>query len=357
MRAAVWHGRRDTRLEEVPEAPPPGPGEIRIKVAWVGICGTDLHEYAAGPIFMPVGEPHPLTGKAAPLIQGHEFSGIVVEAGPGVEGFKPGDRVTADSATWCGSCWACRRHEFSLCSKAAFVGLGRDGAFAEYITLPVGGVFHLPPELSLEKAAFVEPTAVALHAARRGRVIPGESALIVGAGNIGLLTYQVLKNSGATQVFVAETAPLRAEMARRLGATVLNPRETDVVSFVLEHTGGEGVDVALEIVGRAETLGTALRATRTQGRVVVVGIFEEPIQIQMNDLVMRERELIGMLNNGGEFPAAIQLLADGRIDPMPLVTGRITLEEVVDRGLEESIVNRAANVKILVNCNSDLRDL
>ncbi|MHB0868655.1 MAG: 2,3-butanediol dehydrogenase [Chloroflexota bacterium] len=356
MRAAVWHGRRDTRVEEVADAPTPGPGEVKIKVVWVGICGTDLHEYAAGPIFMPI-TPHPLTGKAAPLIQGHEFSGMIEEVGPGVEGFAPGDRVTADSATWCGRCWACERREYSLCDKAAFVGLGRDGAFAEHITLPVGGVFHLPPELSLEKAAFVEPTAVALHAVRRGGMTPGESALVVGAGNIGLLTYQLLRHSGATRVFVVEPSPARAGMARQMGATVINPLETDVPAFVRERTDGEGVDLALECVGRAETVAMALQSTRTQGRVVVVGIFEEPITLHLNDLVFREREMIGMLNNGGEFPAAIQLLADGRIDPLPLVTGRIALEEVVERGLEECVVNKAANVKVLVNCNADLRDL
>lgn len=124
MKAAVWYGRQDTRLVDVPEPPAPGPGEVKIKVAWVGVCGTDLHEYAAGPIFMPI-EPHPLTGKCAPLTQGHEFSGIIQQVGPGVNHFKPGDRITADSATWCGKCWACQRREYSLCDKAAFLGRAR----------------------------------------------------------------------------------------------------------------------------------------------------------------------------------------------------------------------------------------
>ena len=355
MRAAVWYGRRDTRVVDVPDAPSPGPGEVKIKVAWVGVCGTDLHEYAAGPIFMPT-TPHPLTGKTAPLIQGHEFSGVVVEVGPGVDGFKPGDRVTADSATWCGSCWACLRHEYSLCDKAAWLGLSRDGAFAEYVTVPVGGVYHLPPELSLQKASFCEPTAVALHALRRGRMTPGETVLVIGAGNQGLLSYQILKHSGAHQVFVAARKGARAAVARQLGAEVLDPTEVDVVAEVRRRTGGIGVDLTIEAAGQPSTVDMAIRATRTQGRIVEVGIFEEPITLDLNPLVFQERELIGMMNNGGEFPQAIQLLADGRVDPTPMISNRITLEEVVEKGFEECVNNKRGNVKVIVNCNPDLWD-
>ncbi|MGI5835156.1 MAG: 2,3-butanediol dehydrogenase [Chloroflexota bacterium] len=356
MRAAVWYGRRDTRVVDVPEPPSPGPGEVKIKIAWAGVCGTDLHEYAAGPIFMPI-KPHPLTGKCAPLIQGHEFSGVIVEVGPGVEGFKPGDRVTADSATWCGTCWACQRREFSLCENAAFLGLGRDGVFAEYVTMPAGGVFHIPPELSLEKASFCEPLAVAVHALRRGRMVPGETVLVIGAGNQGLLTWQILKNSPAHKVFVASRKGARSAVARQLGAEVLDPTEIDVAAEVRKRTDGIGVDIAIEAAGRPETVALAFRATRTLGRVVEVGIFEEPVTYDMNELVFKEREHIGIFNNGGEIPQAIQLLADGRVDPTPLISNRISLEEVVEKGLEECVVNKRSNVKVIVNCNEDLRDL
>jgi (R,R)-butanediol dehydrogenase/meso-butanediol dehydrogenase/diacetyl reductase len=355
MRAAVWYGRRDTRVVDVPDAPSPGSGEVKIKVAWVGVCGTDLHEYAAGPIFMPI-TPHPLTGKAAPLIQGHEFSGIVAEVGPGVERFKAGDRVTADSATWCGTCWACQRREYSLCDKCAFLGLGRDGVFAEYVTMPDAGVFHIPPELSLEKASFCEPTAVAIHALRRGRMIPGDSVLVIGAGNQGLLTWQILKHSGAHKVFVAARRGARAALARQLGAEVLDPTEIDVVAEVRKRTDGDGVDLTIETAGQPETVTMALRSTRKLGRIVEVGIFEKPATFDLNDLVFNERELIGILNNGGEFPQAIQMLADGRVDPTPMISNRISLEEVVEKGFEECVLNKRANVKVIVNCNEDLRD-
>ena len=355
MRAAVWFGRRNTKVVDVPDAPSPGPGEVKIKIAWVGVCGTDLHEYAAGPIFMPI-TPHPLTGKAAPLIQGHEFSGIIVEVGPGVEGFKPADRVTADSATWCGTCWACQRHEYSLCERAAFLGLGRDGVFAEYATIPAGGVFHIPPELSMQKASFCEPAAVALHALRRGRMLPGENVMVISAGNQGLLAYQILRHSAANQVFIIARKGMRADVARSLGATVLDPTEIDVVAEVRRRTGGIGVDLVIEAAGQPETVQMAFRASRTQGRIVEVGIFEHPVTLELNDLVFQERELIGMLNNGGEFPQAIQLLADGRIDPTPMISNRIPLEDVVEKGLEECTVNKRGNVKVIVNCNPDLWD-
>jgi (R,R)-butanediol dehydrogenase / meso-butanediol dehydrogenase / diacetyl reductase len=355
MRAAVWYGRRNTKVVDVPEAPSPGPGEVKIKVGWVGVCGTDLHEYAVGPVFMPI-EPHPLTGKAAPLIQGHEFAGIITEVGDGVDRFKPGDRVTADSATWCGECWACLRHEYSLCEKAAFLGLGRDGVFAEYATIPVGPVYHIPDTLSLQKASFCEPTAVAFHALRKGRLQIGENVMVIGAGNQGLLTYQILRHAGVTQVFVIARKGMRADVARSIGATVLDPTEIDVVAEIKRRTAGLGADLVIETAGQQETIQMALRACRTLGRVVQVGFVEHPVTIEVNDLPMQEREWLGILNNGGEFPEAIQFLADGRVDPTPMISNRITLEEVVEKGFEECIVNKRGNVKVIVNCNRDLWD-
>ncbi|OFW57529.1 MAG: hypothetical protein A2Y75_10135 [Candidatus Solincola sediminis] len=355
MRAAVWYGRQDTRVEDVPDAPDPGPGEVKIRVGWTGICGTDLHEYAAGPIWMPM-EPHPLTGKAAPLIQGHEFAGVIAEVGPGVEGFKPGDRVTADSETHCGKCWACLRHEYSLCEICAYLGLGRDGAFAPYLTIPADSVYHLPPELSLQKASFSEPSAVALHVLQRGRFMPGESVMLIGAGNQGLLQYQYLKLGAASQIFIIELKGMRADVARSLGATVLHPEDGDVVEEIKKRTGGMGVDLAIDDAGQEETLKMALQATRTQGRVVEVGIYEHPITFAPNDLVLKEKELIGILNTGSLIPKALQYLADGRVDPTPMISNRIDLEDVVEKGFKECIVNKATNVKVIVNCNSDLWD-
>jgi (R,R)-butanediol dehydrogenase/meso-butanediol dehydrogenase/diacetyl reductase len=355
MRAAVWYGRRNTKVVDVPDAPEPGPGEVRIRVAWAGICGTDLHEYAAGPIWMPI-EPHPLTGKAAPLIQGHEFAGVIDKVGAGVEGLKPGDRVTADSETHCGKCWACLRHEYSLCDICAYIGLGRDGCFAPLITIPADSVYHVPAEISLQKASFSEPSAVALNVLRRGRLLPGESVLVIGAGSQGLLQYQLLKHSTASQVFMVARKGMRGDVARSLGATVFNPQEMDVVAEIKRRTDGDGVDLAIDDAGVSETLVMAINATRTRGRVVEVGIFEAPVTFNINDVVLREREILGILNTGGLIPLSLQYMVDGRLDPTPLISGRIALEDVVEKGLEECINHKARNVKVIVNCNEDLYD-
>lgn len=355
MRAAVWFGRQNTKVVDVPDAPSPGPGEVKIKVGWVGVCGTDLHEYNVGPVFMPI-EPHPLTGKKAPLIQGHEFAGVVVEVGEGVTDFKPGDRVTSDSATWCGECWACQRHEYSLCEKAAFLGLGRDGVFAEYTTIPVGPVLHIPDHLSLQNASFAEPTAVAVHALRKGQLQVGENVVVVGAGNQGLLTYQILKHAAVNKVFVVARKGLRANVARSMGATVLDPTEIDVVAEIKKQTGGLGADLVIETAAQPETIRIALQSSRTLGRIVQVGFIEEPVLVELNELLYQERHWIGILNNGGEMPEAVQFLADGRVDPTPMISNRISLEDVVEKGLRECIVNKRGNVKVIVNCNADLWD-
>jgi (R,R)-butanediol dehydrogenase/meso-butanediol dehydrogenase/diacetyl reductase len=185
-------------------------------------------------------------------------------------------------------------------------------------------------------------------------MMPGDSVLVIGAGNQGLLTYQILKHSPAHKVFVVARKGKRSDIAKQLGAEVFDPTEMDVVSEVKKHTGGDGVDLTIETAGQPGTVAMALQATRKQGRVVEAGIFEKPIQLELNELVFNERELIGIMNNGGEFPQAIQMLADGRVDPTPMISNRISLEDVVEKGFKECIANKRGNVKVIVNCNSDL---
>jgi len=180
--------------------------------------------------------------------------------------------------------------------------------------------------------------------------------LLIGAGNQGLLQYQLVKRAAASQVFMVELKGMRAEVARSLGATVFHPEEVDVVEEIKKRTGGIGVDLAIDDAGQSETLTMALQCTRTQGRVVEVGIFEKPATFNINDLVLHERELIGILNTGCLVPKSIQFLADGRVDPTPLISNRIDLEDVVEKGFEECVVNKANNVKVIVNCNRDLWD-
>ena len=348
MKAAVWYGRKDVRVEDVPEPPAPGPGEVKIQVHQTGICGSDLHEYDVGPIFIPTEELHPLTGKKAPLILGHEFSGEVVEIGGGVKNVKVGDRVAPDAAQHCGECYMCKVNRYSLCEKLAFTGLMADGAFAEYVNVPAYTCFKLSPELSNEAGALVEPIAVGIHAIRQGKVLEGDTVAVVGAGTIGLVTIQAARAAGAKKVFSIEIAKDRKEFAKELGAIVFDPKETDVAVEIQDQTDGQGVDVAIECIGKAETVNTCIQCTKRGGKTVVVGIFEKPGEINYNDLVFQEKEVVGSLAYCGEFDTAIALLADGRIKAEPLITGKIKLNEIIEKGFKELLTNRESNIKILV---------
>jgi (R,R)-butanediol dehydrogenase / meso-butanediol dehydrogenase / diacetyl reductase len=348
MRAAVWYAKNDVRVENVPEPPAPGKGEVKIKVFQTGICGSDLHEYDAGPIFIPTEELHPLTGRKAPLILGHEFSGEVVEVGQGVTNVRVGDRVAPDAAQHCGVCYMCKVNRYSLCEKLAFTGLMTDGSFAEYVNVPAYTCYKLLPEISNEAGALVEPLAVGIHAIRQGKLLQGDTVAVVGTGTIGLVTIQAARAAGASKVFAIELSKDRKEKAKGLGAIVLDPTETDVAAEIQDQTEGQGVDVAVECIGKAATVNTGIQCAKRGGKIVVVGIFEKPGEINYNDLVFQEKEIIGSLAYYGEFDSAIALLADGRIKAEPLITGKIKLDDIVENGFEELLKNRESNIKILV---------
>ena len=354
MKAAVFHGQRDIRLEEVPE-PKLGPGSVKVENEWCGICGSDLHEYLVGPINVPKpGHPHPLTEETLPIVMGHEFAGRVVEIGEGVSRVEVGDRVTVEPTVYCGQCSACLEGRHNLCVKAGWRGThGGGGGFAKAIVVPEEVIFALPENVSMEEGALVEPFAVGLHAVRQARFLAGQTAMVFGAGPIGLCLIQCLRASGASLVLVAEVASARKEIALRVGAdAVLDPKQEDVVSKVQEMTGGIGVDVSFEAAGVQASFQTALRATKRGGTLLNLAIWEHPIEIHPNDLVFNEIHLIGSIAYATEFPATIALMKDGRLDPSALITKKIPLDAVVSEGFEELVANKDEQVKILVNSSS-----
>ena len=178
MKAALYFGHRDVRVLEVPE-PRPGPGQVQVRVAWAGLCGTDRHEYT-GPIFIPVEQPHRVTGRRAPLILGHEFSGVIAQVGEGVTAWRPGDRVTASGNLVCGRCGPCRAGRINLCEDLAFTGIGTDGAFAEAIVVPEYQLFRIPAAVSLERALLAEPLACGVHATGLLGKLRGRSVAVMG---------------------------------------------------------------------------------------------------------------------------------------------------------------------------------
>lgn len=351
MKAALWHARHDIRIEDVPEPTAPGPGEVIIKVNACGICGTDLEEYRAGPLFIPVAQPNPLTGCQAPLILGHEFAGEVVEVGKGVTRFKPGDHLAPDVLLYCGECFWCQRHQVTLCDKLAALGLMGDGGLAEYCKLPVNMAIRVPNGLSDDHAAMAEPLSVAVRAVRRGRLAPGETVAIFGGGAIGLFCLQVARAAGAGEVFVVEPQPGRRELARQLGASaVIDPKTVDPVVELRKLTDGIGPDVVLEAAGVVTVTPVAIQAARKAGRIVLVGIPVTATTFNFFDIVLTEKEVIGSLSHvyDEDYATAVRWLGDGRILAEPLISARIPLERLITDGLERLEQQPAETLKVLV---------
>ncbi|MDV7212783.1 2,3-butanediol dehydrogenase [Azotobacter beijerinckii] len=350
MRAAVWHARHDIRVENVPVPDDPAPGWVQVRVHWCGICGSDLHEYVAGPVFIPVDEPHPVTGLQGRCILGHEFSGEIVKLGEGVNDYAIGESVTADACQHCGECFYCQQSLYNLCEKIAFTGLMNNGAFAELVNVPTNVLYRLPVGFSPEAGALIEPLSVGMHAVKRAGSLLGCSVVVVGAGTIGLSTIMCAKAAGATQVIALEMSTARKAKALEVGAThVLDPSECDVLQEICSLTHGRGADVSFECIGNKNTAKLAIDATRKAGTCVLVGIFEEPSQFNFFDIVASEKKIIGALAYNGEFADVIALIADGKINITPLITGRINLEEIVERGFKQLIDNKEENVKIIVS--------
>ncbi|MBK4218063.1 2,3-butanediol dehydrogenase [Paracoccus caeni] len=346
MKAARWHGVKDIRVEDIP-APKPGPGDVGIKVAWTGICGSDLHEYLAGPIFVPVDEDHPLSHDKAPITMGHEYCGTVTELGDGVTDLAIGDRVAIEPIFACGTCPACLEGKYNLCDSLGFVGLsGGHGGFAAHSVVPARMVHKMPDDLSMEQGALVEPAAVALHAVRLSRIKAGDKAAVFGAGPIGLLVVEALRVAGASEIHVVEPSEVRRQKALDLGATsVIDPTESDAVDTIRAATGG--VNVAFEVTGVPQVLPQCIDATRHEGQVLIVSIWEKEASFQPNTAVLKERQLQGTIAYRNVYPAVMALMTQGYFSADQLVTKRIALDDIVAEGFE-ALVSEKSHVKILV---------
>jgi (R,R)-butanediol dehydrogenase/meso-butanediol dehydrogenase/diacetyl reductase len=339
--ALRWHGRGDVRLDNVPAPPPPGLGEVQIRVAWCGICGTDVEEYRSGPHFIPVDHPNPLTGRAAPLTLGHEFSGMVVAVGEGVQSLRVGDRVAADTLIYCGACYWCQRHQVSLCESLAALGLMADGGLAELCNAPATTCLRVPEGVADDAAALAETLAVGVRALRRGRFVAGERVAVIGGGAVGLMTLQAALAMGAASATVVEPLEARRQLARTLGGNALD---------VGEAHSNQGVDLTVECSGNAAAVVTAVNVTRKGGRVVLVGIYAEPASVPVVDLVGSEKELIGSLSlvYDEDVATALMLRGRGAVRGEPIISDRIDLEHALADGLLALINDQKSHLKILV---------
>lgn len=350
MKAAVWHGPRDIRVEQYPDPPAPGPGELQVEIAWAGICGTDVHEYETGPVFIPWAEPHPLTGHHGPTILGHEMSGTVLRVGSGVTKFAPGDRVVSDIVLYCGQCHLCRRGLFVLCVKGGSLGLQtQTGGFGRLVNMPAYSAYRLPDTVSLDHGAMVEPLATALRGLRQGRITPGDRVAVIGAGAIGMFALQAAQVSGARETYMIARGEAKMNLASRLGATAVIHSESRPVDEILERTQGVGADLVIECGGTEASAKLALEVAGKAARVVMLGIFPGPVRTDLNQLVFFEKEVVGSLGRyARDMKTAIHYLGSGKVQAEPLISRRIKLDDIVTQGFEALVKEKGRHVKILV---------
>ncbi len=340
MKALRWYGRKDLRYEDVPE-PSPGPGEVKVRIILAGICGTDLKEYAYGPVMIDIDK--------IPIIPGHEFSGKVVELGEGVSNFYIGDRVAGIGSRYCGECYYCKRFMYNVCSNPGFTGLTADGCMAEHLVTPAYSLYKLPDSVSDESGALVEPLAVAIHAINQGKVTIGDTVAIVGDGTIGLCTLLAARVAGVSSAYVVAKHKGRGKQALAMGATdVIYLSDGDTIQRVKNLTDGLGVDVAFECVGQPDTPQLTVDLTRNGGTTVITGVFEEPGLIDFFGIMFNQKTIVGSPIYVGEAETAIALLSDKSIDPGNLITSIVPLKDAVEMGFEKLLNNKEDNIKILL---------
>jgi len=304
MKKVIYHGIRDIRVEEVPEVHP-GKGEVKIKIKYCGICGSDLHEYLHGPF------------PESPF--GHEACGEIVALGEGVKDFSIGERV---------------------CSVIP-------GSFAEFISCPVERVLKIPADMDWKRAAVVEPLSGAAYALQRAQIQGNETVLIAGCGTVGLMILLGLKAMGVENIYMSDLLDYRRQKALEMGATLVwNPLEVKTSTKVKELTGGKGVDVAIEAVGIEATLKDCLSSVKFGGKVIVQGIFTQRALVHMLGFVTRETTMIG--TNSINPQLALAWIQSGKIRPESVVTKIIPLEKITEEGFEILAQKSTQDIKILV---------
>lgn len=354
MRAVRYYGKEDVRIEDI-EPQELKPGTVRINPAYVGVCGSDLHLYFDGPVApCPADAPHPLSGEQLPVTFGHEFSGVVTELGEGVTDLKVGERVVVEPLMVCGECDQCTSGNYNRCSKMGFIGIsGKGGGLSDSIVTDRRWV-HSVGDLPLDQAALVEPLAVAVHAVRSTPVEAGQTAIVGGAGPIGLLVAASLKALGV-KVIMTELSAARKQRAVELGLTehMLDPREVDVVAEVKKLTGGVGADVAFEATGAAPVLYSLTEALKPGGWLEVVAIHVRTPELRLNDIQYSEKIVSAAMGYANNHPEAIELARSGDLPLDGFITAVIEPEDLVAKGFEELKNNGEAHVKILVKVHGD----
>lgn len=347
MQAAVLHGIRDLRVEVVPAPGAPAPNEARIQINKVGICGSDVHYWENGRIGDFV--------VREPMILGHECAGTVVEVGSAVHHLRPGDRVAIEPGvprlSNAISHYYMKRGEYNLCPDIFFFATPPDhGSFCDYVNHPADFCFKLPPNVTLEEGAMIEPLSTGIYAARVAPITMGDTVAITGAGPIGLMNLLAARAAGASQVIISDMAPGRLEVARKIGATqVVAGDAAQLKETARSLTDGRGADVCIEAAGHPAALSAAIGAARAGGTVVLIGLPpDDTATLNISDLIVREIKLRPIFRYNNTFPTGVQLLASGKVDVKPLISRRFSLAEVPS-AFEYVHANRSTCVKAIVD--------
>lgn len=321
MKALVLTQTNHFELQDVP-CPEMGDRDVLIKVMACGICGSDVHGMDGS------------TGRRRPpIIMGHEASGVIAALGAKARDWSVGDRVTFDSTVYCGQCHFCQQGHINLCDQRRVLGVSCDeyrqhGAFADCVVVPQHIVYRLPKAVTFAQGAMVEAVSIAVHAVTRTTLCPGDTAVVVGTGVIGLLVVQALRAEGCRQVIAVDIDQGRLDLAERLGANVtLNPAKTDIFQTILARTNGRGVDVAFEVVGMASTVQMAISALRKGGQLTLVGNLSAQVDFPLQTVVTRELTVYGSCASCGEYPTCLDLMARQKIKVDPLISALAPLTD------------------------------
>jgi 2-desacetyl-2-hydroxyethyl bacteriochlorophyllide A dehydrogenase len=321
MKAAVFHKKHEISVEEIP-AKAPGPTDVLIRVAYCGVCGTDLHIF------------HGDKGAAEvtpPVILGHEFSGVVAEVGSRVSSLKVGDRVCVDPNNTCGKCYACQNGIAHFCSNMIGYGTTTDGGFAEKTVVAEKQVYKIPDRLSLQEAAMAEPVSCCIHGIDLCHIRPGNTVLVIGGGPIGQMMVQLAKFSGAAKVILSEPVKEKREQAQKLGADLaVNPLEKDLA----EELAGRGIiaDAVIECVGNTKTIEQGIRCAGNGATVLMFGLTAPDAKIELRpfEVFQKELHITASYINPYTFPRALRCLASGRLDFQSIVTDIVDLDHITE---------------------------
>ena len=335
INAAFYRGNQTFAVESKPYQAP-SEGEVGVRIAYVGICGTDMHVYAG----------HMDARVGFERVIGHEMSGFVDSVGAGVTGFEVGQKVVVRPLDHCNDCPACEAGHQHVCHNLKFLGLDTDGALQDVWNVPAHTLHKLPDDIQMDHAALIEPVAVACHDVRLSRLQAGEDVLVIGGGPIGVLVAMVARDAGG-KVVISEVNPFRLEMAQKLGFETINPAEVNLAEAINQKTGQKGADVVFEVSGTQPGVDAMTDCAATKGRIVMVAIHAKKPEVDMFRFFWRELELIGVrVYEKEDYEKAIAILCEGGVDADMVITDRNELKDV--QAAFDNLANSPSSLKSLI---------